>query len=107
MKYDLTIAEQRAGIRRERLLRRLKEDRQRLNFLAELMKLPTASIHFNDDAAIEEVGGAPVGYTIRLDASCKPAVQITAATFRGVIDKAKKELARANNVKSRKPRRKA
>ncbi len=70
----------------------LRKDRERLDFLAELVKLPTVSFHFNDNASEEEM---PVGFTIRVDESCLPAVQATGADLRGAIDNFKRAMERA------------
>jgi hypothetical protein len=70
---------------------------QRLNFLAELVRLPHASFHFNDDATLEEIGDLPVGYTIRVDSSCKDPVQVTAPTFPKAVDLMRRELRKAEN----------
>lgn len=57
-------------------------DTQRLDFLENLVKLPTASFHFSDD----DCGEIPQGFTIKVAESCLPEVQATAATFRKAVD---------------------
>lgn len=61
-------------------------DRQRITYLSELLKLPTASISYNDD---DESGAAPSGFTIRVEAACLPELAVTAQTFRDAVDKFK------------------
>jgi len=66
-------------------------DTQRLNFLAELVKLPTASFHFSDGDGDE----MPSGFTIRVDESCLHEVQASATTFREAIDNFERAMKRA------------
>jgi hypothetical protein len=76
---------------------KLLAENDRLTFLADLIRhCPSASFHHNDDDAIEEAGGPPVGFTIRVDESCMPEVKATAPTFREAIDKFKCAMERAS-----------
>ncbi len=62
-------------------------DKQRIKLLAGLIEnCPTASFHFNDDDAIEEAGGPPVGFTIRVEGVCDP-ISVTGSSFRAAVDK--------------------
>lgn len=74
-------------------LNALRSDVDRLKFASELVKLPTASFHFQDDEAMAEEAGMPMGYTVRIDESCREAIQVSADTFAAALDKVRARLA--------------
>lgn len=67
-------------------------DKQRLNFLAQLVRLPETSFHFQDDETSAELAGMPLGYTIRVDGSCADPVQASGTTFRRALDRCERKL---------------
>lgn len=69
----------------------LRKDAARLQQIADIVKnCPDVSFHFNDDATLEEVGGPPVGFTIRVGGHDE--VQATATTFRKCVDSLHRKL---------------
>lgn len=73
----------------------LRRDRERLTWLQDLVKhCPTASFHFNKDPDVEFPDGdpMPVGFTL-LVVDVEEPVQVTAPTFRKLIDAARVKMA--------------
>lgn len=69
-----------------------KNDRDRVLFIGNLLKnCPDVSFHFNDDVTLEEVGGPPVGYTIRVGGHDE--VKATASSFRKCVDSMRAKMA--------------